>query len=302
LVWDINQQISKLAVLIMHSQEQISQMLQKVLDANGHSFQYAVMRRAHELRESDKTMWLLEGAELPVTVNNKVIHVDFVFRHKKAPIYLIAECKRSDPSKANWCFVKAPYTFRDDRKTFAYFDLLKLPRAGTSHANYGCKIADTTQGIYHLGYEIKTGADGDGTGNSRNSAINDAVTQAFRGSSGFINSLFYQNKIANLSINENYLFIPVVFTTAKIWSSESNLSDASLENGYLPKQSVEIQQNKWIWFNHNRSRELLHNVSYTPIADLYLKPNKEYMRSVAIVGTDGIDNFFETNMNDWLED
>ena len=83
--------------------------VRKLLGAHGHGFQYAVLRRAKELAEKRLSNWVFEAAEFPVGTSESPIHVDFVLRDLQATVYLVVECKRADPARANWCFLKAPY-------------------------------------------------------------------------------------------------------------------------------------------------------------------------------------------------
>ncbi|MET0753010.1 MAG: hypothetical protein ABWZ66_06540, partial [Pyrinomonadaceae bacterium] len=139
-----------------NSEEEIASSLRNVLDKHGHSFHYALMRKADEMAIARQTEWRLYGTEIPVKVNGQVIHIDFVLKHKTAEVYLIAECKRAEPAKANWCFVKAPFTFPDGYSKDTYVDVVKKERT-SSHVQYGCAVAYTDRGIFQIGHELKTG-------------------------------------------------------------------------------------------------------------------------------------------------
>jgi hypothetical protein len=279
-------------------EEEISNSLTEILNIHGYSFQYAVIQRAKALFDNKSSNWRFVGAEIPVTINGQVIHVDFVFKHKTANIFLIGECKRAEPSRANWCFVRAPFTFSNLMTGFTFFDLIRHDGM-SERVEYGCLESFADKSIYHLGFELKTGLKGDGIGGVK-SNINSAISQVLRGSSGYINSIFKSHKIRNISPNTNYYFVPVIFTTAKIFSSENNIGVAKIEDGLLQKNSLQVSQNSWIWFNHNRSDELKHSLPHSAIDDIYQKDSKEYIRSIAIVSADGIDNFFKIDLNDYL--
>src|SRR5688500_12031654 len=93
--------------------EQLSPEIRKVLNTHGYGLQYAALRRVEQLNSSEETPWVFDGAEVPVVAGNIPVHIDFILRSKTQQTYLIAECKRADPATARWCFVRAPYTWRN---------------------------------------------------------------------------------------------------------------------------------------------------------------------------------------------
>lgn len=122
----------------------------KVLSSHGHAFQYAVLRRAEEL--SDHTRWIFEVAEFPVGGPPNTIHIDFVLRSKTGGVYLVAECKRADPARANWCFVKAPYTRRAADENELVFEQVDYRTDNVFHARP--RNRSTTLPNCHLGFEL----------------------------------------------------------------------------------------------------------------------------------------------------
>ena len=87
-------------------------------------------------------------------------------------------------------------------------------------------------------------------------------------------------------------FIPVVFTTAKLFTTTSDIADCELEDGRMRPDSIELQPVDWLWFNHNRSVSLTHDLSFNHGAnkdvDIYYR---DFTRSIAIVNYAGIGNF-----------
>lgn len=275
----------------------ISAQMQRVLDRHGHSFHYSVLKEIENLNRAGKSNWYLIGAELPVTVKNQIMHVDFVLKHDKVPIYIIGECKRADPAKANWSFVPAPFTLKRSLHPYTYFDCIY--KEANKYLRHACKAS--VHGLennkpMHIGFELKTGQTGDGTGVEK-SPINSAVTQALRGSSGYINQLF-GFKEQHAAAIKSHSFVPAVFTTAKIWTADADISAASLTDGYLPKDTIESEQKNWLWFNHNRSRELMNSLTVRGDESAEDDLAKEFTRSVAIVGSSGIESFLAM---DWME-
>lgn len=288
----------------------VSLNLAKVLNRNGFSFQYSVVRRADNLIKEDKSRWQLEGTEIPVGARNDVTHVDFICRYRNRyqaqsfRLFLIAECKRADPARGYWCFAKSPYTWRNRRHSAVQFDVIRrfsdIPQFTSSS-----RITPVSREITELGLEIKTGDKGDGLGTNDKSAINKAVSQVLRGCGGFIDYVcdpikHKENHI--LEMDTDNIFIPVIFTTARLFVTETDIGSADLRSGFLPKNSVDVQERDWIWLNHNRSIHLSHNLTFDYKANerenLYYR---EFTRSVAIVGPNGINSFFQANFEELID-
>ena len=114
--------------------EQLKNSFQKVLDQLGYGFQYAVLKAAQAATQID-SKWRFEVAEFPVQVQGVNTKIDFVLQHggtsrhnPPQPCYLLAECKRANPALSNWCFVRAPYVYRepsDDNLLLEYCERIK---------------------------------------------------------------------------------------------------------------------------------------------------------------------------------
>jgi hypothetical protein len=127
------------------------------------------------------------------------------------------------------------------------------------------------------------------------SAINDAAAQVLRGTNGLINHLWEKRR----QIPHSRLFVPVVFTTAEIWTSATDLRDSEIKSGRVTVEAATRQP--WVWFTHNQSPDLRHKVDREDeTADLSLSLRDEFARSIAIVGVDGIDAFLGTYPDAWF--
>jgi len=116
--------------------------------------------------------------------------------------------------------------------------------------------------VYDIGLELRKPSDTKGkpsdakdTGlpSSGRSAINGAVTQVLRGTSGLINALS-RSQFAGKTLT----FVPAIFTTADLYVTDVDLSSAELTSGEL--REVHSSVEPWIWFNHNRSPKLRHDL------------------------------------------
>lgn len=199
----------------------IKNLLGQYLNENGYSFQYAVLKAIHDLYNEKKSPWLFEVAEFPVEVNGTPIHIDFILRQKETPFYLVAECKRANPALSNWCFVKAPYVSRriHDGDERIVREIVKANRI-TSLQWIG-----RTQDIYRLAFEVKSNAKGEGS--SGKGQINEALTQVLRGMNGLIKfavNVLGKGKEDLLKGYSCAAFMPVIFTTAKLWVTDAKRS------------------------------------------------------------------------------
>jgi hypothetical protein len=274
--------------------------VRKYLNAHGHAFHYAVIRRWHELSEErkDESDWAFQASEFPVGLQN-TIHIDFILRSRNSHVYLVAECKRADPARANWCFVKAPYTRRNAGIDELVFQEVEFKPS----SNAVSKPREVTAGIEscHLGFELKTGAPGEGASGG-GSAIKDATNQVLRGLNGLVDHLFPSPSSISGSTGRIF-FLPVIFTTATLWVATGDLSAADLVNGRLPADWGTLKTVEYLWFNHNQSPALRHQLPYLQAAspfDISTTLHAEYTRSIAVVGCGGIDAFFKARLVDWL--
>jgi hypothetical protein len=309
--------------------QEISTSLRKLLNTHGHSFHFTVLRRAHQLMDEGRSPWIFDGAEFPVKAGGQTTHIDFILRSKSANILLIAECKRADPAKAIWCFVRYPYTWRNQHEHELVFEHFEGDRFKRVFRKPRFAYTSRNSGVYHLGYELKTNAKGDGQGGGQDKKPNDiqnktlidqGIAQVLRGTSGLINhfsdelqasefpppSSHEMYRISNQATSRTIKFIPVIFTTAQLWVSDADLGAADLTNGRLSEDAVKTSQVEWLWFNVHRSPGLKPDVNVDmETNDRFFKELSFYLRqecarSVAIVNANAIDSFLSIDMEEWL--
>jgi hypothetical protein len=144
--------------------------------------------------------------------------------------------------------------------------------------------------LFHIAFELKTDKKGDFGGAGRG-AIQDAVTQVFRGINGFIEFLS-QNE--DLVPKEKLVqIVPVIFTTAKIWTSMVDISITDIETGNSNVAELNATEREWIWYRYPLSPGIKHAVRNDGEGQQDLSGTFEalYGRSVAIVSPKGIDDF-----------
>ncbi len=202
----------------------LNEIFRKTLNSHGYGFQYAVIREAQRLREEGKSEWIFEVSEFPVSVRGKNTHIDLILRKHNTRYHLIGECKRANPALANWCFVRSPYIRRNRTSQKLFFQYV-LP--ATSNVATGVDTGSSDK-IYNIGLEAPSGMKGDVQGQGRK-VIEDAVTQVTLGVNGMIDFLPAHSSFA--PPQEKIHLIPVIFTTANLWTTEVDLGSASLETG-----------------------------------------------------------------------
>jgi hypothetical protein len=92
--------------------EELNKGLAHILNVHGYAFQYSVLKATEKCYKASGSPWVFEAVEFPVSLQGISPHIDFILKNRNESAYLVAECKRCDPSISNWCFIKAPYISR----------------------------------------------------------------------------------------------------------------------------------------------------------------------------------------------
>lgn len=93
-------------------------------------------------------------------------------------------------------------------------------------------------------------------------------------------------------------FVPVIFTTARLWATDADIGNADLKSGNVDLANAKVEQKPWLWLQYHTSPTLKHSVVRAEsAADSFIKGTlgyllkHEYSRTIAIVSPDGIDDF-----------
>jgi hypothetical protein len=158
-------------------------------------------------------------------------------------------------------------------------------------------VLTASPNIYKLGIEVKSGEKGDSGFTSKN-AIEEAASQAFRGVNGLILE-FAKRGEKVLSRRKLAWFIPVIFTTAKIWTSEIDLGTADLESGKIGLDDIKAEEKKWIWLEYHVSPGIKHHLFSSGEINKELRDIlvMNYTRTIAIVNYDGIEDFLKRDFS-----
>ena len=293
--------------------EELRKSLNHALNVHGYAFQYSVLKAARNLHDTGFSPWVFEAAEFPVAINDKSLHIDFILRNKNESAYLVAECKRCDPSISNWCFVKAPYVSRSiSSGGERVVRELLFKKRDSSQIRSGLQWIVRTNELYHLPFELKNREKGEG--HYGRGQINEAVTQVLRGLNGIVD-LAVESEMNNRRAffkfdqrdNLYATFMPVIFTTANLWTCNSDISEADIDTGNIVLSAAKLTEKKWLFYQYSQSPDLKH--SHTALRQdvdiskiLYL----DYTRTIPIVNaaaiSDFLSNSFWQHPDDWQTD
>jgi hypothetical protein len=226
----------------------------KLLNTHGYAFEQVVIHCCANLYSGEKSDWRFVVSEYPVLLHGRPHHIDFVLEHKQSKSVLVAECKRVDPARSRWCFVRRTYT---DAATGVGLEdpivsLIKWTQVGGSQlVEFPTRVSEWRP--YHLCLELKTDQKGDGVGSDLNGSMPKASDQAFRSASGFIERMKTDGG-SQLPLNQPLFVLAAIFTTATLFTAETAIADADLKTGNIDK--LEVSPAQWVWYQQNLSQHL----------------------------------------------
>jgi hypothetical protein len=280
--------------------EELENSVRKVLNSHGYAFQHAVLDRAVTLNKSGASTWEFDVAEFPVETNGSHTHIDFLLRNQTRSAFLVVECKRLS---GRWCFVRAPRTLSEPTDT-PVLEFIQWLNDGVIAGGGGMSMG--AHKLYHHGFVIKDQRQEDDARSAKNQRpIHDAAAQVLRGLNGLVNHLATQPRMHNSSINIR--LCPVVVTTAKLYTSEVDLTNADIATGELRARGLALEERPWLQFQYCQSADLKHAFSaadnplfatlaaatFGPFPQWNLGAQKQqaYIRTIFVVSAGGLDEF-----------
>ena len=218
----------------------------------------------------------------------------------------MAECKRVDPKFSNWCFVKAPFVHRNRDHECWLVDHVEYEEyeSPDTCSVTGEKFMPGTlippNKCYHLGFVTKSKEVKGESGPSRKNAIDLAVTQVCRGLNGLIEFLptnpqfLLKRPRGRDLVHSGVTLLPVIFTTARLYTCECNLATADLTNGNVDLSNEKMSEQDWIFYQYHVSPGLKHSGMRPQTADSFSSAlDYDYVRTIPIVSAKGILNFLK---------
>ena len=172
---------------------------------------------------------------------------------------------------------------RDRDEKFLFVE--KLRRTAVNAFAIGGVQLSTQKPIFHFGIEVKTGEKGEGA--PGRSAIEEAATQVSRGLNGLIN--FFMRDVKLMEGVDSLSILPVLFTTANLFTSDIDLSETDLKTGNFPREKANLSQADWLIYQYHLSPGLKHENQAQPASsDLVQALESEFIRSIIVVSPAGI--------------
>jgi hypothetical protein len=272
---------------------ELENAFRKILNSHGYPFQQAVTKLAVETgAKPHESPWYFDVTEFPVSVNGFDTRIDLVLKRRDQGGYMIGECKRANPALSNWCFARVLNVRRRNNPMKLLVEGVRFYKQELLNGVF----ADMSDKIFHIGTEVTSNLKGDAKGSQGRGEIESAAGQVLKGVNGMVE--YFSKHPATIGTTRIVHFVPVIFTTARLWSSEVNLSDAEIETGALNAETVTLKPEPWVWLNYNLSPALKHSIrnDAPPPGDLSGALEAEYTRSIAIVGANGLVDFLQ---RDW---
>jgi hypothetical protein len=268
----------------------------EVLNTHGYAFQYAVLKHAQDLNEKGLSPWVFSVAEFPAEVAGSGTRIDFILSTSGLfypRFFLLAECKRSNPAISDWCFARAPYVMRNHTYDQIIFERAKLSDNGNIVSAAEYVSAPDQLSVYHVSVEVKSNKKGDSRGHPRGQ-IEEAVTQVLRGLNGLIEVVAKHPKAffgdpPTTTID----FLPVIFTTATLWTTDADLRTANLGDGNMEVTEANLTKRDWILYQYNTSPGLKHALTPQDPASIQGLMIREFIRTIPIVSSSGIASFLK---------
>lgn len=261
------------------------------LNRHGYAFQHGVIEEFRRLFQGRQSGFIFEAIELSVETRGRPTRIDVVLRRRETQQYLVIECKRADPA-FSWCFVKAPIA-RDEPVSHLLFAEGLMRRGDTEiwspTLRHEVAVSDRA---FHIAFETANGSKGDGKSSGKG-AIEDAAGQVLLGVGGFSNFLNERWKLF-LRQDRAATIIPVVVTTAPIWTSTVDLSNTDLESGTIAVTNEQVVPMDWVVFQYHMSRALRAEAEVwdeqRPPSRIAQAAELEFVRSVCITRPSGLLN------------
>ena len=297
----------------------VSAGLKKIVDRHGFNFQFAVLNEALQLGKAGIPTWGWDyvAHEFPVEVKGSGTKIDFILKtilyNESHECFLLAECKRADPKLSNWCFLRTPRLKKDEEALLEQVTVLKNGNVITGEPNRSPYLPTVDNGgdlarPYHLGLELKSRQEKGDAGGGGRDAIEQAATQLLRGLNGFVVLLHQHPYIVGRPPHgiikpegRRISFLPVIFTTANIFTTEVELGQADLRTGKLTVEELNATPAKWVRYRYHQSPGITHSIDAADKSESVLGPDtllelldRSYARDIIIVGATAVGEFLKS--------
>lgn len=287
-----------------HDEEhsRLRKSLLSAFNAQGHGLQHAIVNEAGRAFREDHAEWSFEAIELPVQVRGKDSRIDVVLKNIQCSTYLCIECKRVNPKFSRWLFLHAPLTLRSSSSDSLLMDGIQH-QPGTTHPFRSIGFRGTPLGderAFDIGIVCKNRErDSNETGRGR-SAIEEAVSQACIGSNGLLEHWFSRRGIA-MNVPPRAYVVPVIVTSAELFSSPVDLSLVNLATGDLASEEFEFKHEKWLYYQYPVSMGIRpDNFVVQPTRSVSSLVLSDFLRTVPVVNSTHFGEFLRSFRTEWI--
>jgi hypothetical protein len=182
----------------------------------------------------------------------------------------------------------APYVRRNHSER-VILEKLRFPNPNFPKAT-GQSVFSQIENTYHIGLEVSSDRKGDSSGRGRGQ-IEEAATQVSKHLNGIVEEFRQRGKDFPRKVPSVH-FLPVIFTTAQIWTSEIDIGNADLQTGDFELKDIDAKRKNWIWLQYHLSPGIKHSLgSYESPKGLGEVLARDYIRTIAVVTASGIEEF-----------
>lgn len=174
-------------------------------------------------------------------------------------LYLLIECKKADPLRKIWIFANDTEASKNKKERYGletWTIYYPYPHNGPKETNYDpeiCLSEPFSHTIFPMEIVDNNKNKAQETANSsppkQSKKILDACLQASSATIGKLEEV--EPKLDFFSDNlEHFCFIPIVVTTANIFSFECRPTSDTLSTGELPSENIDLKLEKWLLYSY----------------------------------------------------
>jgi hypothetical protein len=279
---------------------ELQSVVKNKLNQHGYAFAQAVFKIFKEQFTKQQSQWSFQTMEQPFEVKNNSGRIDIVLKDAKRDIYLVVECKRANPATKNWCFFRIPVMrFNRTNNPFIAQQIFLSVDQVNGPVSYRTDSVDLTyhtdKDTYHLGIETKTNEVGNSSGSTKSDEIEHDLSQVCKGMNGLVELII--SKPSTYPSNRKITIIPLIITTANLFTSDANLENASILTGNY-EDDLNLTQAKWLYLQYPQTPGIIHKYNILSNNDLPSLYDSEFLRTVCIVNASHLSNFLKAFNSD----
>ena len=156
-------------------------------------------------------------------------------------------------------------------------------------------VPSAPAGYFHRGFHVKTGNPGDSGGGGDRDAIEQAASQVMMGVNGMVEYLGRHH--AQLLPHRRKILVPVIFTTATLYTTAADMASAAVATGEMDPASLAPTPVPYLFYQYPVSPGIKHTAQPVPVQGsnysgaLSQAFASEFLRTIVVVNAGGIAEF-----------